>query len=166
MDRGIRVYPAADNPKQELVRSIDMQDVLREFFARYEHLFNQALESDVDMDPVASLYASEFIAASPAGVRAGKNDDQLKQAMRQGYAYYRTIRTKEMRVRDVSISPMDDRHCVARVAWTAIYARPPSSDIVIDFDVHYLVQTLDGQPRIFGWVTGDEQAVLRARGVI
>ena len=39
----------------------------------------------MDMDEVASLYASEFIAASPAGVMAGKNDDQLKQVMAQGY---------------------------------------------------------------------------------
>jgi hypothetical protein len=33
------------------------------------------------MDEVAALYASEFTAASPAGVTTGKNDDQLKQVM-------------------------------------------------------------------------------------
>jgi len=51
----------------------------------------------------------------------GKNDNQLKQVMAQGYA--------------------------------------------IDFDVHYLVQKLDGDPKIFGWVSGDEQALLRKHGI-
>ena len=75
------------------------------------------------MTEVAALYASEFIAASPAGVVTGKNDDQLKQVMAQGYERYRAMGTKEMRIRDIRVSPMDEHHCVAHVAWTAHYAR-------------------------------------------
>ena len=105
-------------------------------------------------------------AASPAGVMTGKNDDQLKQVMAQGYARYRAIGTKEMRIRDVRISPMDEHHCVAHVAWTAIYARKNQSNAAIAFDVHYLVQRLDGEPKVFGWVSGDEQALLRRHGII
>lgn len=117
------------------------------------------------MDEVTSVYASAFIAASPAGVMIGKNDDQLKQAMEQGYARYRAIGTKEMRIRDVRISPIDEHHCVAHVAWTSIFARKGQTDVTIDFDVHYLVQKLGGEPKIFGWVSGDEQEVLRKHGI-
>ena len=138
----------------------------RRFFERYESFFNQSLGGDMDLDEVAALYASEFIAASPAGVMAGKNDDQLKQVMAQGYARYRAIGTKEMRIRDVRLSAMDDHHCVAHVAWTATYARKDQPDAAIDFDVHYFVQKLDGEPKVFGWVSGDEQALLRKHGIL
>lgn len=143
-----------------------MEASVRKFFARYESVFNRSLGGDMDMDEVAALYASEFIAASPAGVMAGKNDDQLKQVMAQGYERYRAMGTKEMRVRDVRLSPIDDAHCVAHVAWTATYARKDLADVEIDFEVHYLVQMLDGEPKVFGWVSGDEQALLKQHGIV
>jgi hypothetical protein len=69
-----------------------METSVRTLFERYERVFNAALHGDVDMDDVAALYAAEFVAASPAGVMTGKNDEQLKQVMAQGYARYRTRR--------------------------------------------------------------------------
>lgn len=143
-----------------------MDASIRRFFERYERLFNRSLGGEADMDEVAALYASEFIAASPAGVTAGKNDDQLRQVMAQGYARYRAMGTKAMRLRDIRLSSMDERHCVAHVAWTAIYARQDRPDVAIEFDVHYFVQTLDGEPKVFGWVSGDEQALLKQHGII
>jgi hypothetical protein len=143
-----------------------MEASVRKLFERYESFFNQSLGGDMDMDEVAALYASEFIAVSPAGVMTGKNDDQLKQVMAQGYARYRAIGTKDMRIRNVRLSPIDDHHCVAHVAWTATYVRKDQSDVAIDFDVHYFVQELDGEPKVFGWVSGDEQALLRKHGII
>jgi hypothetical protein len=71
-----------------------------------------------------------------------------------------------MRIRDIRISAIDDHHCLAHVAWTASYARKDQTDVVIDFDVHYFVQKLDEQPKVFGWVSGDEQEILRRHGII
>lgn len=142
-----------------------MEAQVRKLFKRYEQLFQKSLAGDADMDEVTSVYASAFIAASPAGVMVGKNDDQLKQVMEQGYAHYRAIGTKEMRIRDVRIAPIDEHHCVAHVAWTSTYTRKGQPDVTIDFDVHYLVQRLGGEPKIFGWVSGDEQEVLRKHGI-
>ena len=139
---------------------------VRKFFRRYESFFNRSLRGDMDMDQAATLYASEFIAASPAGVSTGKNDQQLKQFMADGYARYRAVGTKEMRLRDVEISPIDEYHCVAHVAWTATYSREHQPDVAIDFNVHYFVQKLEDEPKVFGWVSGDEQALLRKHGII
>ena len=139
---------------------------VRKFFERYESCFNRCLGGHVDMDEVAALYASEFIAASPAGVTAGKNDEQLKQRMAQGYARYRAMGTKEMRIRNVHLSSIDQYHWVAHVAWTAIYSRKNQPDTAVDFDVHYFVQKLEGEPKVFGWVSGDEQAVLKKHGIV
>lgn len=97
-----------------------METSVREFFGRYESFFNQSLGGDMDMDEVASLYASEFIAASPAGVMTGKNDDQLKQVMAQGYARYRAMGTKEMRIRNVRLSPW-----TTIIAWPMLHGRQP-----------------------------------------
>lgn len=143
-----------------------METSVRKLFDRYERFFNRSLGGDMDKDELGSLYASDFIAASPAGVMTGKNDDQLKQIMAQGYAHYREIGTKEIRIRDIRLSLIDEHHCVAHVAWAASYARQGGADVAIDFDVHYLVQKLDGEPKVFGWVSGDEQALLKEHGVI
>ena len=143
-----------------------MELAVRKLFERYERFFNRSLHADIDMDEMVSLYASDFIAASPAGVMAGKNDDELKEAMAQGYAHYRAIGTKEMRIRDVRLSQVDELHCVAHVAWTATYARKDRADTNIDFDVHYLVQTLGGKAKVFGWISGDEQALLKKHGIV
>ena len=143
-----------------------MEASVRKLFERYERLFNQTLGGDMDARELASLYASCFIASTPTGLMTGKNNDQMKQVMAQGYARYRAIGTKDMRVRNVRVSPIDEYHCVAHVAWTAAYVRPDLDDIAIDFDVPYLVQKLDGEPKVFGWVSGDEQALLKRHGII
>ncbi|MEK1899997.1 MAG: nuclear transport factor 2 family protein [Rhizobium sp.] len=142
-----------------------MEAAVSKLFERYERLFRQALAGKADMDEVASLYASDVIAASPAGVMSGKNDEEFKRMMIQGYEHYRSIGTKEMMLRHVRLSPIDESHCVAHVAWRATYARKNQPDAKIDFDVHYLVQVLDGEAKVFGWVSGDEQALLKQHGI-
>lgn len=143
-----------------------MDSAVRALFDRYEALFAQGLAGEVDADALAALYAPEMIAASPLGVRAGKNDTEMTAALAQGYARYRAIGTRAMRIRDLRLSPIDGLHCLAHVGWRAIYARPDLSETAIDFDVHYLVQVLDGQARVFGWIAGDEQAVLGQHGIL
>ena len=143
-----------------------MEKSVNELFKKYQEFFQKALENNVQVKQVVSSYASAFIAASPAGVRVGQNDEQLKQAMQQGFEYYRQIGTKDMRLRNVRIAPIDECHCLAHVAWTATYGRGNDPDVSIDFEVHYFVQQLNERPKIFGWVSGDEQAVLRKHGLI
>ena|SRR5688572_3239047 len=143
-----------------------MEKSVNELFEKYQEYFRKALKSKINMEQVASSYASAFIAASPAGVSVGQNDEQLKQTMQQGFEYYRHIGTKDMHLRNVRVAPIDEHHCLAHVAWTATYDRGNDPDVSIDFEVHYFVQQLKGEPKIFGWVSGDEQAVLKQHGVI
>lgn len=143
-----------------------MEKAVQELFDRYERFFNRSLAGDMDMKETAALYASEFIAASPAGVMTGKNDDEFHKAMLAGYEHYRAIGTKGMKVRGIRLSDIDKHHCVAHVAWTAFYMRKDGSEVAIDFEVHYFVQDTDGTPKVFGWVAGDEQALLKERGII
>lgn len=143
-----------------------MEASVRNLFERYERTFNGALQGHVAMDEVAKLYTAEFLAASPAGVMTARNDAAFTEQMAQGYAHYREIGTKAMRVRDVRISPIDELHCVAHVAWRAVNAREGEADVMIDFEVHYLVQQLDEEPKVFAWISGDEEAVLKEHGIV
>lgn len=142
------------------------KETVEKFFERYERFFEQSLEGKLDASELSALYATEFIAASPMGVMAGKNDEQLQQTMAQGYEYYRKIGTKAMRVRAVRFYPIDELHGVAHVAWTAQYATTKNPNVEIDFEVHYLLQALDGKLQVFGWISGDEQAALQEHGVV
>lgn len=142
-----------------------MEKIVRALFDRHAELFRKALAGDADSEAEAALFAAEFIAASPAGVQAGRNDAGLVQAMKQSFDHYRETGTKEMSIRGTEIIPIDDLHCMARVSWHSVYARKDRDDAVIDFDVHYFVQVLDGEPKIFGWVSGDEGKALKDAGV-
>jgi hypothetical protein len=143
-----------------------MEKSVNELFGRYQEFFRKAIQGEADIERLAASYTSAVIGAAPAGVMVSQNDDQFKQVLQQGFEHYRQIGTKDMRTRNVRISPIDEHHCVAHVAWTATYGRKDQSDIAIDFDVHYLIQKLDGEPKIFGWVSGDEQATLKQHGII
>lgn len=139
---------------------------IKTVFQRYEQFFMQSLNGELDDTVMSELYASEFIAASPLGVLTGKNDTNFQQALSEGYEQYRKIGTKEMRVRDVEMLPIDDLHCVADVAWTASYEVANGQQVNIDFNVHYLMQNLNGKLRVFGWISGNEQELLKEYGVL
>ncbi|MCC8938249.1 hypothetical protein CI1B_12110 [Bradyrhizobium ivorense] len=143
-----------------------MESNIKDLFDAYERFFGRALAGEAAMGEAESFYAAEFIAASPNGVMTGKNDARLRQVMAEGYARYRSIGTKAMQIRHLRISPIDEQHCVTHVAWRASYTRKGLPDVTIDFEVHYLVQQLGTQAKIFGWVSGDEQAVLQQHGII
>ncbi|AFL52975.1 hypothetical protein CO676_08190 [Sinorhizobium sp. BJ1] len=142
-----------------------MDDVLRSFFARYESMANRVLARKMDVGDTTFAFASDFIAASPVGVMAGKNDESLKTSMEKGYARYRAIGTRELKIRDLKITPIDALHFLVRVDWRSVYERDKKPDVTIDFEVHYFVQLRNGEPKIFGWVSGDEEAVLREHGI-
>jgi hypothetical protein len=143
-----------------------METEVRALFDRYERVVRDALAGRIDKEETAALYAAEVIAASPAGVRSGRNDETFRQVLAQGYEHYRAIGTRAMRIRALRITPIDAHHCLAHVAWRALYARDDLPETAVDFDVHYLVQVLDGAARVFGWVAGDEEAALRQHGVV
>ena len=50
-----------------------------------------------------------------------------------------------------------------------LFERMEADDLpetAIDFEVHYLVRLAEGEARVFGWMSGDEQALLRQHGVM
>ena len=141
-----------------------MKQRVVELFGRYERAFNSALAGDGDLDEVAGLYANVFISAVPAGIFAGTNDDKLREAMKAGFERYRAIGTQRMEVKDVRVAPINPQHALAFVDWLATYDKV-GEEVAIPFTNAYFVRLQDDGAKVFGWVTGDEEAELRKHGI-
>jgi hypothetical protein len=102
----------------------------------------------------------------PLEFLCGKNDDGFRNAIPQGYEFYRNIGTKSMNIDSVNISSLDEYHSMVKVHWNALYSKRDGSEEKIEFDVIYFVQVIEEKPKIFAYITGDEQGVLREKGLI
>lgn len=142
-----------------------LESLVNELFQRYEREFNRSLQGDSDLAAVARLYAEAFIAAAPAGVITGQNDDQLKKVMADGFERYRQIGMTHMKLQRMGVCHIDELHALARVDWTATYVIGNGKK-TIDFTNAYLVRREGDTAMVFGWITGDEEAVMKAHGIV
>ena len=137
-----------------------------QFFQNYAAAFNRSLGDAVDISTIRSFFASAFIGASPAGVACGANDESLVEAMTKGYAFYKEVGTNHLDILDVQPNTIYELHHVVRVGYRAHYLRKAGTTTTIDFAVSYLVQMITGEPKIFGFITGDEMAAFREHGLL
>jgi hypothetical protein len=143
-----------------------MQPDFTLFFQHYADAFNRSLGDTVDSETISAAFSDCFVSASPSGVKCGQNDDEFRRALPKMYAFYKEIGTKKMTMRGVTPTPIDERHHMVRVHWTADYEKKNGQAVSINFDVTYLLQTRDGRPKIFAYITGDEMAVLKQYGLV
>jgi len=141
--------------------------VLERFFAAYEDGFNRALGDPgaVDAAETAAAFADCFVEAGPRGVSCGRNDETFRDRIPMGYAFYRQIGIRAMVIRSLAPARLDERHWSVRVMWAAEYDREGTAGR-IEFEVIYLLQMTDAGPRIFAYITGDEEGELRRHGLI
>lgn len=140
---------------------------IEQFFDRYAARFNQALRGESpDIEGTVDSFASEFIEASPSGVQGGKNDGQFKSVIPQGYTFYQNIGIQSMDIITKEITTLDAIHSMAKIHWKSNFLRKDRTAGSIEFDVIYLLQTIGGSPKIFAYITGDEQAALKENGLI
>jgi hypothetical protein len=142
------------------------REIIDRFFDAYAGRFNDALEGTADVDETMNAFAPCFVEASPAGIRCSNNDDKFREAIPKGYKFYRNIGTQSMNIRSKELTILDELHVLVKVDWQAHYKKKNSEKEVIDFTVFYLLQVQNEQPKIFCYVTGDEQKVLKAHGLL
>ena len=145
-----------------------LNERIRDFFAQYEARVNSALQATAKADAKATAQAFSdcFIAANPGGVACGKNDEQFQLQILQGFEYYRSIGTKSMKISGLKVTALDEFHVQAIIRWQSDYVRRDGKGERIDFDVIYLLQTIGERPKIFAYITGDEERALREKGLI
>lgn len=147
----------------------DIQQKIGRFFDNYAARMNGALgeSPSVNVEEVAGQFASYFVEASPVGVNGGSNGAEFRAMIPRGYEFYRKIGTQSMNITDRQITPLDEFHWMVKVHWKADYLTRAEKRETIEFDVIYFVQILnDEMPKIFAYITGDEQRVMREHGLI
>lgn len=146
----------------------DHRALIRKFFEAYAMRVNDALQPTprVDTAGVVASFADYFVEASPAGVMGGKNGLRFRLAVPAGFRHYRRIGTTAMLVSSVKPTRLDDLHYSVRVGWDTRYTLKSGAKRRIRFTNIYLVQVKGRRPKIFAYITGDEQKALRDAGVI
>ena len=141
--------------------------MIERFFADYAKRFNDSLKEPpvVDVAGVRNAFADYFVGASPVGVKGARNGLIFRFMIPRGFAHYKKIGTTAMNVTSVVVTAIDDLHVMASVAWDSRY-RKDGREIAIPFENVYLLQITDKGPKIFAYVTGDEQKVLREHGLV
>lgn len=139
---------------------------LIEFFEQYEANINSAILCDQPgASDAARAFAECFVGSGPEGVDCGHNDDTFVRSIIGTCEFYRSIGTRFLRLEGIDSTPIDDHHIMARVHWVGEYERPEGTKIV-PFDAVYFVRMIGPAFTIFGYVTGNERAALRAHGII
>lgn len=137
------------------------------FFDQYRDRFNRALTGDApDIELTAELYSDCFIGANPLGVNCGNNDKTFRDAMREGYNFYKNIGITSMEIISKEITFLDDFHTMIKVRWNSNFTKKDGSKGGIEFENIYFTQTIKNQHKVFAYITGDEQAVLKEFGLI
>lgn len=140
---------------------------IERFFEAYAVRFARALADPggIDVEATAGAFADCFVAATPQGVGCAKNDETFRAQIPEGYEFYRRIGTRSMAVAKLAPSQLDAWHWVVRVGWTAGYDNGKRIG-EISFEVIYLLRMTDAGPKIFAYITGDEEGQLRALGLL
>ena len=149
------------------IQAVDTRTQIEEFFTRYEARFNHYLQKEqLNVDEVAGAFANCFVESSPVGVNCGQNDAQFREMIPQGFAHYRSIGTTSMTVTRLEVTSLDDLHVMAKVHWDSRYNPPGRGEIRFEFDNLYFLTLSSGEPKIFAYITGDEEKTLKEKGLI
>jgi hypothetical protein len=140
---------------------------IREFFEAYAGRFNGALGENprIDVQGVRDSFAKYFVESSPVGVNGGKNGALFRMMIPRGFKHYRGIGTKSMKIASLDLTQLDEYHWMAKVHWDSAYEKKDGASVRIEFDVIYFLTLQSGSPKIFSYITGDEQRVLKEHGI-
>lgn len=144
-----------------------MKELISRFFDNYAARFNSALQDEApDIEATVNSFGPCFVEASPAGIICSKNDERFKDAIPKGYQFYKSIGTVSMKIGSKTITELDEYHAMVKIHWQSLYQKKEGNREEIGFDVYYFVQVMDQRPKIFAYVTGDEQKLLQEKGLV
>ena len=142
-------------------------DDIRAFMADYAaHMDEGTRTGQTDGIFLADCFASDFIGASPIGVMAARNEG-LADILSKGIEAYRQMGGTAFVAERIDVEELAPNSFMATVAWRFDYRRPKDGQTgSIGFANRYFISTATGSPKIFAWITPDEQAALREHGLV
>lgn len=148
-------------PKQD-------SDVKR-FFEAYAKRSNDALQNPPieDVDGTVASFAPYLVESSPQGVMGGANDAEFRKLIGQGFAKYREVGGTAMRVAGVKVTELDAANVMATVDWEFDYnRRSDGKSGTVGFTNRYFLNLAGDAPKIFAFITPDEQQAMKDHGLI
>ncbi len=137
-------------------------------FQDYSRRSNEALRdpAQADIDALASAFADHLVGASPAGVMGAAKDKAFAATLRKGFEAYRAMGGTRFEIVHLVAEPLDDFNAMVRADWEFDYVRPrDSAKGTIAFRNVYFVNFAGGEPKIFAWITPDEQQAMKDHGL-
>jgi hypothetical protein len=147
----------------------DRRQEIESFFADYAKRSNDALQDPPreDVDGVTGAFAPFFVESSPKGVIGGANDEKFRELIPHGFARYRQIGGKAMRAVRVKATELDDFNAFARVDWEFDYVRRSDGRKgTVVFQNIYFLNFADGSPKVFAYITPDEEQAMKDHGLL
>jgi len=139
------------------------------FFDDYAERSTKALKDPPveDIDGVVASFAPYFVESSPKGVMGGENGADFRKAIPEGFAHYRKVGGKAMRITATKVTEIDENNVMATVDWAFDYVRPKDGKAgTVTFTNRYFLNLADGQPRIFAYITPDEEQAMKDHGLL
>jgi len=146
----------------------DFEPAVRAYFDAYARRMNDALADPprVDVKEARTAFARYFVGTDPKSVLGGKNGLLLRLMIPLGYRRYRKLGCKRMNLEWVDVTGLDGFHAMARTHWSSQFRRKDKTIVEIEFDNIYLLHIPGGgEPKIFAYITPDEQQTLKDHGI-
>jgi len=145
----------------------EMTRAVMAYFTAYSNRSAAALADppEVDVEGLIEGYASAFIASSPRGVAVGERGEKLRDMIPQGFAHYRAVGGKHMRIENLDVTPLNPIHALAKVKWRFDYTNTAGRSGTIRFQNVYILSFADGSPKCFCYITPDEDAAMAEHGL-
>jgi hypothetical protein len=151
----------------KLIRMNTFKAAIDQFFRDYEKTFQDFLNGeDADVKQVSASFADYFVGANPQGVMGAKNDETFTASIPAVYDRYRKTGALSMTIGEQTVTIFDEWHAMVKVHWFSEYLRKDGEKIPIDFEVIYFLQKLEEAPKIFAFIGGDEEKVLKENGLL
>lgn len=145
------------------------QIVIEHFFDEYARRSNDALQDPPreDVDGMVASFAPFFVGSSPRGVYGAPNGPDLRKVIPQGFAHYREVGGKAMRITNLKVTEIDDVNVMATVDWAFDYVRPRDGKAgTVNFTNRYFLSLVGGAPKIFAYITPDEEQAMKDHDLI
>lgn len=138
---------------------------LEAFFRAYATMMDDGVRTGrIDGEAVAAFFADAFVGAAPAGVAVGENKG-LGATIDGAIEGYRAMGGTRFVAERIAIEELAPASAMATLDWRFDYDRDGRTGS-IRFTNRYLVNSAGGTPKIFAWVTPDEQQALAEHGLI
>lgn len=145
-----------------------LETKVRALFDAYGKRADDALRNPPveDIDGLVNFFASFFVESSPKGVNGGANDQRFRDLIPTGYARYRAVGGRHMTIKGFKFTALDHCHGVADIDWDFAYTNRAGQSGHVTFTNFYFITTAGGPPKIFAYVTPDEEQAMQEHGLV